>query len=66
MSTLNPDRKVYAVGEEAQKKISEGLRKALDVVGATLGPAGRLVMIDKKHQKPEFADDGKTAINNLI
>lgn len=66
MATANPDRKKYAVGDEAQEKISEGVKKGADIVASTLGPAGRNVLIERKNRTPIVVDDGITAINNLI
>lgn len=60
------DRKVWVHGEEAITKLSEGLRKATEVVSSTLGPAGRNVMIERKNRTPEVVDDGITALNQLI
>lgn len=60
------DRKVWAFGEDAQKKIEKGLEQGAKVVGSTLGPAGRNVIIERKHRTPIITNDGLTAINNLI
>lgn len=64
--TPQGDRKIWVHGEEAINKLSEGLRKATEVVGSTLGPAGRNVMIERKNRTPEVVDDGITALNQLI
>lgn len=60
------DRKIYAFGEEAQEKLSLGIAKGADVVGATLGPAGSITLIERKHRTPIGVDDGITTIQNLI
>lgn len=62
----NPDRKIWATGDEAQFKIGEGIRKGADVVSSTLGPAGKIVLLERKNRTPEAVDDGYKAINNLI
>ena len=36
-------------GEEARKSLLEGVNKLADTVKVTLGPCGRLVMLDKKY-----------------
>ena len=66
MSTQNPDRKVYATGDEAQAKLAEGVRKGADAVALTLGVAGRNAIIERKFRTPIVVDDGYTLINNLI
>ncbi|HEC65719.1 MAG TPA: hypothetical protein ENI23_10510 [bacterium] len=64
--TSNSDRKVYRFGEQAQNKISEGLRKGAEIVGSTLGSCGQNVLIGRKHRTPIITNDGLTVINNLI
>ena len=66
MATPIPDRKLIASNEEAHEKLSKGLSFAADVVGATLGPAGRNVLVERKFRTPIPYDDGYSAINNLI
>jgi chaperonin GroEL len=66
MSVQIPDRKIWAFGAEAQSKIAEGLRKSVEVVASTLGPAGANVLIERKFRTPIAPDDGITAIQNLI
>ena len=61
-----PDRKLYRFGKEAQDKIAEGIKKGVEVVASTLGPAGRLVLLERKYRTPTPIDDGYSAINNLI
>lgn len=66
MATSPADRKVYAFGEEAHAKISEGVRKGAEMVASTLGPNGRNVLIERKHRTPIAVDDGILAIENMI
>ncbi len=47
-------------GEEARKKIHEGLEKASRAVKATLGPRGRNVVLDKGYGGPHITNDGVT------
>lgn len=65
MATLSPDRKVITIGEEAHKKISKGINFAADVVCATLGPAGRNTLIERKHRSPQITNDGLTTANTI-
>jgi len=64
--TQNPDRKIWATGDEAQAKLAEGVRKGADAVASTLGVAGRNAIIERKFRTPIVVDDGYTLINNLI
>jgi chaperonin GroEL len=45
-------------GEDARKKIHEGLQKAAKAVKATLGPKGRNVVLDKGYGSPRITNDG--------
>lgn len=66
MATQTADRKIYAFGADAKEKISAGVNKGADVVESTLGPAGSVVLIERKFRTPIAVDDGLTAINNII
>lgn len=45
-------------GEEARKKIHEGMAKAARAVKVTLGPRGRNVILDKGYGGPRITNDG--------
>ncbi len=45
-------------GEDARKKIHEGMAKAARAVKATLGPRGRNVVLDKGYGGPRITNDG--------
>lgn len=45
-------------GEDARKKIHEGLSKAAKAVKVTLGPRGRNVVLDKGYGSPRITNDG--------
>jgi len=45
-------------GEDARKKIHEGLTKAARAVKVTLGPKGRNVVLDKGYGGPRITNDG--------
>ncbi|RLE29782.1 chaperonin GroEL [Candidatus Acetothermia bacterium] len=47
-------------GEEARRKILEGVEKLASVVRVTLGPRGRNVGIEKKFGSPDIVNDGVT------
>lgn len=46
--------------EEARKQLFLGLKKAADCVGATLGPKGKTVIIQRQGQSPLVTKDGVT------
>lgn len=45
-------------GEDARKKIYEGMSKAAHAVKVTLGPRGRNVILDKGYGGPRITNDG--------
>jgi len=45
-------------GEEARKKISDGIAKSARAVKGTLGPRGRNVVLDKSYGSPRITNDG--------
>ncbi len=45
-------------GEDARKKIHEGMTKAAHAVKVTLGPRGRNVILDKGYGGPRITNDG--------
>jgi len=47
-------------GEEARRKILDGVEKLASVVRVTLGPRGRNVGIEKKFGSPDIVNDGVT------
>ena len=47
-------------GEDARKKLMEGVDKLADTVKITLGPKGRNVLLDKKFGAPMITNDGVT------
>jgi len=47
-------------GEEARRRMKEGIDKLADAVRITLGPRGRNVIIDKKFGSPDITNDGVT------
>ncbi len=47
-------------GEEARRKVLEGVEKLANVVRVTLGPRGRNVCLEKKFGSPDIVNDGVT------
>ena len=47
-------------GEEARRRMKNGIDKLADAVRITLGPRGRNVIIDKKFGSPDITNDGVT------
>ncbi|MCX6346275.1 MAG: chaperonin GroEL [Armatimonadetes bacterium] len=51
--------------EEARRSIERGVNKLADVVGVTLGPRGRYVMIERKFGSPTVINDGVTIAKEI-
>ncbi len=47
-------------GEEARRRMKDGIDKLADAVRITLGPRGRNVIIDKRFGSPDITNDGVT------
>jgi len=45
-------------GEEARRKLHEGIGKAARAVNVTLGPRGRNVVLDRSYGGPRITNDG--------
>jgi len=50
---------------EASKNISSGIDKVAEAVGATLGPRGRHIVIERPYQAPLATNDGVTVALNI-
>lgn len=50
---------------EASKTISSGIDKVAEAVGATLGPRGRHVLVNRPYQTPLATNDGVTVALNI-
>lgn len=53
-------------GSEAREKILAGVKKVAEVVGSTLGPYGRNVLIDRGYRFPRITNDGVTVAKEII
>ena len=57
--------KKILTGIEARKKLKEGIDQLASVVGATLGPMGRNVIIKKSWGPPHITKDGVTVAKDI-
>ena len=53
------------IGEDARKKLLDGVNKLADTVKVTLGPKGRNVVIDKQFGTPLITNDGVTIAKEI-
>ncbi len=52
-------------GDEARKRVFQGVGKLAKAVTATLGPKGRNVVIEKKYGGPTVTKDGVTVAREI-
>ncbi|CAL7959284.1 chaperonin GroEL [Alphaproteobacteria bacterium] len=52
-------------GSKAREKLLEGIDIAADIVGATLGPKGRRIVIEKSFGAPKVTKDGVTVAKDI-
>ena len=52
-------------GEDARKKLLNGVNKLADTVKVTLGPKGRNVVLDKNYGAPLITNDGVTIAKDI-
>ena len=57
--------KDISYGEEARKKLLNGVNKLADTVKVTLGPKGRNVVLDKQYGSPLITNDGVTIAKDI-
>jgi chaperonin GroEL len=50
---------------EAQHMLKEGVRKLCAAVSSTMGPRGKLVLIEKNNEAPHLTKDGATVAKNI-
>lgn len=53
-------------GKEARDVMLEGIREAANVIGSTMGAAGRNVVLDKEYGAPLVINDGITALREIF
>ena len=51
---------------EAQTLLKEGVRKLFDAVAITMGPRGKLVLIEKQNEPPHLTKDGATVAKSVV
>ena len=51
---------------EAQSLLKNGVRKLCDAVSITMGPRGKLVLIEKQNEPPHLTKDGATVAKVLF
>ena len=52
-------------GEDARKKLLDGVNQLADTVKVTLGPKGRNVVLDKNYGAPLITNDGVTIAKEI-
>jgi len=57
--------KIIDTGSEARDKLLKGIKICADTVGATLGPRGRNVIIEKSFGAPKITKDGVTVAKEI-
>lgn len=57
--------KTLVRGQEAREKILNGVNVVDEVVGGTLGPSGRNVLIQQKYRSPAVYNDGVTIARHI-
>ena len=57
--------KQLVFGEEARRRLKDGVDALADAVRVTLGPRGRNVVLDKKFGPPSVVDDGVSVAKEI-
>ena len=58
--------KQLVYSEDARKKMLSGVEQIARAVKVTLGPCGRLVMLDKKYDAPTITKDGVSVAKEIV
>ena len=56
---------VIYFNEEAQNSLKRGVKKIYDAVSITMGPRGKLVLIEKNNAPPHLTKDGATVAKHI-
>ena len=56
---------VIYFNEEAQNSLKRGVKKICDAVSITMGPRGKLVLIEKNNEPPHLTKDGATVAKHI-
>lgn len=51
---------------EAQNSLKKGVKKLCDAVSITMGPRGKLVLIEKNNEPPHLTKDGATVAKSIV
>ena len=51
---------------EAQSLLKSGVKKLCDAVSITMGPRGKLVLIEKNNEPPHLTKDGATVAKSIV
>ena len=51
---------------QAQSSLKSGVKKLCDAVSITMGPRGKLVLIEKHNEPPHLTKDGATVAKNIV
>lgn len=57
---------IINTGEEARRKFLNGAKKAGEIVGNTIGPKGRNVIIEEKYKFPTVHNDGVNIARKIV
>ena len=60
-----PGPKRIGTGSEAKAALLRGAATVGDIVGTTLGPGGRAVLIERRHAQPWVSTDGYTIARHI-
>ena len=60
-----PGPKRVGTGPEAKAALLRGAATVGDIVGTTLGPGGRAVLIERRHAQPWVSTDGYTVARHI-
>eukprot|EP00904_Undaria_pinnatifida_P014037 jgi/Undpi1/9764/HiC_scaffold_27.g12220.m1 len=64
-SALSMGAKSVIFGEDARKKLADGINAVSDAVKVTLGPKGRNVVLERAYGAPEIVNDGVTIARDI-
>lgn len=57
--------KIISFNQEAKQKLKTGIEKIKNAVGSTLGPYGRIVLIEKEHGQTHSTKDGVSVAKSI-
>merc|ERR1711998_484854 len=64
-SKANPKDLYFNINGETLKRMQAGVDKLATVVGVTLGPKGRNVVLESRQGSPRIVDDGVTVAKDV-